>query len=212
MPKLVTHPAEDANAESSTENMDVESSKEIKPPSSHDISNEHASKVHLFCEINDTMSYRIGTGSEPLSLTKNNIVFKKDWLDERLDFDSVWCMAANHSNDDKIEMPPLGSWTVFSLLVTDKRTIQSDLNYFPVIPYPPNKSVPKDYLYFLIDLKSDLEIDNIFCRSDQDVFYKISQIMWKEGDTCKGIINVMGGFYIFLVNLNLFIRNIVCWG
>ena len=43
-PKLVTHPAEDVNAESSTENMDVESSREIETSSSsHDISNEQAS-------------------------------------------------------------------------------------------------------------------------------------------------------------------------
>ena len=77
-------------------------------------------------------------------------------------------MVDNHSNDDEIEMPSLGSWTVFSSMVTDKHTIQSDLNYFPLIPHPPSESVLKDYLDFLIDLKSDL------CYSDQDVFYKIS--------------------------------------
>ena len=56
---------------------------------------------------------------------------------------------------------------------------------------------------FLIDLKSDLEIDNIFCHRDQDVFYKISQIMWKEGDKNKGIINIMVGFHMLLVNLKI---------
>ena len=39
VPKLVTHPAEDANVESSTETMDVESSREIEPPSPHDTVN-----------------------------------------------------------------------------------------------------------------------------------------------------------------------------
>ena len=115
-------------------------------------------------------------------------------------------MADNHSNDGEIEMPSLGLWSVFNSTVTAKRTIQtiqSDLNYFPLIPYAPNESVLKDYLDFLIDLKSDLEIDNIFCYSDQDVFYKISQIMWKEGDRYKGIINIMGGFHIPLVNLKI---------
>ena len=63
---------------------------------------------------------------------------------------------------------------------------------------------------FLIDLKTDLELDNIFCHSDQDVFYKISQIMWKERDKYKGIINIMGGFLILLLKLKFFIRNIVC--
>ena len=44
VPKFVTHPTEDMNAEPSTENMDIESSREIETPSSsHDISNEQAS-------------------------------------------------------------------------------------------------------------------------------------------------------------------------
>ena len=112
-------------------------------------------------------------------------------------------MASNHSNNDEIETPPFGSWTVFNSMVTDNRTIQSDLDYFPVIPYPTNDSVLKDYLGFLIDLKSDLEVDNIFCHSNQDVFYKISEIMWKERNKYKGVISIISGFHIFLVNLKI---------
>ena len=82
VPKLVTHPAEDANTESSAENIDLESSKGIESSSSHDISNEHASKVHLFRKRDDKKSYGIGTRSEPPSSTENSIVFEKDWLDE----------------------------------------------------------------------------------------------------------------------------------
>ena len=89
MPKLVTHPTEDANAESSTENMDIESSREVR--------------------------------TTP-SLRENKIIFKKDWLDDRLDFDLMWCMASNHGNDDEIKIPPSGSWAVFNSVVTDKRT------------------------------------------------------------------------------------------
>ena len=51
-------------------------------------------------------------------------------------------------------MPPFGSWTVFESMVTDKRTVQSDLDYSPVKPYPPNESVLKDYLDFLIDFNN----------------------------------------------------------
>ena len=72
VPKLVTHPAEDANAESSTENMDVESSRGIESLSSHNISNEHASKIHLFRDRDDTKTYRIGMRSELPSLTEGN--------------------------------------------------------------------------------------------------------------------------------------------
>ena len=31
----------------------------------------------------------------------------------------------------------------------------------------------------------------------------MSQIMWKEGEKYKGIINIMGGFHIFLVTLKI---------
>ena len=67
-------------------------------------------------------------------------------------------MASNHSNNDEIEMPPFGSWTVFNSMVTDNCTIQSDLDYFPVILYSTNESVLKDYICFLIELKSDLKV------------------------------------------------------
>ena len=76
----------------------------------------------------------------------------------------MWCMVANHSNDDEIEMSPLRSSTVFNSMVTDNRAIQSDLHYFLVILYPSNESVLKDYLDFLFDLKSGVKVDNIFCR------------------------------------------------
>ena len=192
--------------------MDVESSREIDSLSSHDISNKHASKFHLFCERDDTKRYRIGTRSESPTLIENNIAFEMDWLDEGLDFDLAWYIAANHINDNEIEMPPFGSWIVFNSVVTDNRTIQSDLGYFPVIPYPPpNESVFKDYLDFLIDLESNLETNNIFYHSDQNLFYKISQILWKEGEKYREIIiNIMGGFYILSENLKFFITNIVC--
>ena len=69
VPKLVPHPAKDANVESSTENMDVESSRGIESPSSHNISNKDVSKIHFFffCQRADTNRYRIGTRSEPSS-------------------------------------------------------------------------------------------------------------------------------------------------
>ena len=51
---------------------------------------------------------------------------------------------------------------------------------------------------FLLDLL--LEINRIFCHSDQDVFYKTFQIIWKDKE-CDGVINTIGGFQILLVKL-----------
>ena len=89
-----------------------------------------------------------GDQNHPM-FNRKQIAFEKDWLDERLDFDLAWCMTANPGNDNEIEMPSFGLWIVFNSMVIDKRTIQADLDYLPVITYPPNDSVLKDYLQSL---------------------------------------------------------------
>ena len=43
----------------------------------------------------------------------------------------------------------------------------------------------------------------MLCCSNQDVFYKISQIMWKEGDKHTGIVDIMGGFPYHFSNLKI---------
>ena len=48
----------------------------------------------------------------------------------------------------------------------------------------------------------DFEIKHKFCHSDQDVFYKISQIIWKDTKYDR-FINIMGGFHILLVKLKI---------
>lgn len=48
--------------------------------------------------------------------------------------------------------------------------------------------------------------------SDQDVFCKISQIMLKEGDKDKGIINVMDGFHIPLINFKVLYNKLALLG
>ena len=108
--------------------MDVESSRGIESMSSHDISNGNSFKVHLRYDRDETKSYSIGTRSESPPLTETNNAFEKDWLDERLVFDLVWCMTADHCNDEETELPLFGSWTVFNSMVTEKHTLQSDLD------------------------------------------------------------------------------------
>ena len=90
------------------------------------------------------------------------------------------CTLGRFVKSEDVPLPPLGSWTVFNSRISTKHTVKSDLDFLPVVPYPPNDSILKDYFDFLIDLKDDLKIDYIFCHSDQDVFYKLSQIMGKE--------------------------------
>ena len=82
------------------------------------------------------------------------------------------------------------------------KTYKSETGLLLIIPQPPSDSVCKYYLDFLLDLKSDLEINHIFCYIDQDIFYKISQIIWKD-KKYDSVINIMVGFHILLVKLKI---------
>ena len=137
----------------------------------------------MYRERHDYKDYKIGTRKEPPVQIKHVEITGNDILAERLNIDLVWAMTANLKSED-VPLPPLGSWTGFNSRISTKHTMKSDLDFLPVVPYPPmippNDSILKDNLDFLIDLKEDLKIDYIFCHSDQDVFYKISQIIRKE--------------------------------
>ena len=54
----------------------------------------------------------------------------------------------------------LGSWTVFNIKTSNVKTYKSETRFLPVIPEPQSNSVCKYYLDFLLDLKSNLEINH----------------------------------------------------
>ena len=55
---------------------------------------------------------------------------------------------------------------------------------------------------FLLDFKKDQNLNYNFCHNDQNIFHKLSHIIWKE-NKYEIIVNRMGGFHIFLVTLNV---------
>ena len=87
-------------------------------------------------------------------------------------------IGASITSSEELSYPPLGSWTLFNYRTPNVKMYKSESGFLPVIPQPPSNSVCKYYLDFLLDRKSELEINHIFCHTDQDVFYKISQIIW----------------------------------
>ena len=91
------------------------------------------------------------------------------------------------------------------------KVYKSETRFFLVISQLPNNSVCKYYLHFLLDLKSHLEVNHIFCHSDQDVLYKISQIIWKD-KKYDSFINIMGGFHILLVKLKALYKKYILLG
>ena len=91
-------------------------------------------------------------------------------------------IGASITNSEEPSYPPqclpLGLWTVFNSKTSNVKMYKSETGFLSVNIQPPSDSVRKYYLDFLLDLKSDLEINHIFRQSDQDAFYKISQIIW----------------------------------
>lgn len=77
----------------------------------------------------------------------------------------------------------IGSWTVFSKKITDIATCKSETEFLPVTQPP--KDVCKYYLGLLLDMKNDQKLNYIFCHSDQDAFFKLSEIIWKETKNTK---------------------------
>ncbi len=75
--------------------------------------------------------------------------------------------------------------------------------YLPTIPHPPDDSICKYYLDYIIDLADSLHLEHIFVHCDQAIFYKMSQIMWKELGKYNKIKCLMGGFHILLVLLKV---------
>ena len=74
----------------------------------------------------------------------------------------------------------IGSWTVFNTKIYDVGTCKAETGFLPVIPQPPKDNVYKCYLDFLLNIRNDQNLSNIFCHNDHGVFYKLSQIIWIE--------------------------------
>ena len=89
-------------------------------------------------------------------------------------------IAASITSSEEPSCPRLGSWTVFISKTSNVKTYKSETGFLPVTSQPLSDSVCKYYSDFLLDLKSGLEINPIFYHSDQDVFCKISPIIWKD--------------------------------
>ena len=128
--------------------------------------------------INDYNDYKINDYKKPsppaVIRSYTNSIYC-DLPDYRLRVDCDMTIGAGITSLEEPSCPPLDSWTVFKSNTSYVKVYKSETEFLLVIFQPPSDSVCKCYLDFLLDLKSDLEIDYIFFHSDQDVFYKISK-------------------------------------
>ena len=141
----------------------------------HEQEENHSSTRKNISDYND---YRLNDYKNPSlppvigSYTDNT---NRNLLDYRLSVDCAMAIGASITSLEEPSRPPLDSWTVFKSNTSYIKVYKSETRFFLVIFQPPSDSACKCYLYFLLDLKSDLEIDHIFFHSDQDVFYKTSK-------------------------------------
>ena len=129
--------------------------------------------------INDCNDYKIGNPSRPPIIRSYTDNTNRDHIDYRLSVDCAMVIGASITSAEKPSYPLLGSWKVFKSKTSNSKTFKSETRFLPVIPQPPSNSVCKYYLDFLLDLKSDLKINHIFCHSDQDIFYKSLKLFGK---------------------------------
>ena len=120
-------------------------------------------------------------------------------------------IGASINSLEEPSYPPLAAWTVFKSKTSNVKVHKSEIGFFPFISQLLSDSVCKYYLDFLLDLKSDLEINHIFCRSDQDILYKISQIIWKD-KKYDSVINIMVGFHILLIKFKILYKKQILLG
>jgi len=166
----------------------------------------------------DYGDYKIGKPKIPLIINEYMPEDKSE-PEGRLGKDFAWALAASSGNQkgikgheildlDKIEDEEVtndfvSSWTAFNKQVASVETTKSRNEYLPTIPHPPDDSICKYYLDYIIHLADSLHLEHIFVHCDQAVFYKMSQIMWKELGKYKKIKCLMGGFHILLVWLKV---------
>ena len=120
---------------------------------------------------------------------------KQDLLYESLQKDIAWSVANGlpDSNDD--HLPLLGSWTAFRRAVSQKEHGKSVIEYLPIISQPPKYDVCKYYLDDINRIITDLELNHLFVHANEEVYARLTHIIWKHGDIYKKIFIIMGGFH-----------------
>ncbi|MAG85789.1 MAG: hypothetical protein CMB97_00010 [Flavobacteriaceae bacterium] len=156
-------------------------------------------------------NYHPGKRVEPPLFPSHVDQKSREILDSCLDRDIAWSMAGAIKSDDE-ELPLLGSWTPFNKMTTDHVTTACIQEFLPVTPHPPEYPVCKDYLDFLLEVVQELEIPHIFVHSDEMVYSKLCDILWKNPQIYKAVILLMGGFHQLRVMQRLLYKRYSCRG
>ena len=163
----------------------------IVPPGDTAIDVDHQND-----KFQDIPLYKIGKLVPPPLFTNYEDSTAHDLLDKCFAMDLIWALAGgipNNINDEPF--PLLGSWIAYQKAVCNSEVTLSSIKYLPATLDPSEYSVCKEYLDFLLDTTSYLEIPHIFVHADEQVYPRIRHLIWKHGESYSTIIPMLGGFH-----------------
>ena len=86
-------------------------------------------------------------------------------------------------------------WGPFHRMVTCHKTAACVQEFLRVSPHPPEYPICKGYLDFLVEIINELDIPHMFVHSDEMVYSKLCDILWKSPPVYKNLILLKGGFH-----------------
>ena len=136
---------------------------------------------------------------------------KDDEIKFCLKRDIAWATAGTLiSHEEESSFSPLGSWTAFMRQTSSTVPIKCIQEYQPVIPSPPEYPICKQYLDSVIEIINDLELSHMFVHTDELVYSKLCNILWKNPQLYKNVILLMGGFHQLRVMQKILYKRYNC--
>lgn len=91
----------------------------------------------------------------------------------------------------------VSSWTGFNIMIRNNVAVQADtVAYLPCINKPATEmSTAHEILRQCVQIKSQLELENIILVLDQAIFAKAVEIAWCHQETFSDVFILMGGFH-----------------
>ena len=87
---------------------------------------------------------------------------------------------------------------------------QFKISFLPTILKSPEYPVCKKNLYFFLEAIEYLEWSHILVRADEQVYARISDLMWKQRDLYLNIILLMGGVHQLRVFQSILMKHYGC--
>ena len=159
--------------------------------------------------IVEPIPYHPGKRVDPQLFPNFILEEKSNVIQESFKKNVAWALCGALVDED---LPLLGSWTPFNKRVTSHNAEPIIQKYLPVTPFEPDYPVCKEYLDFMLDVIDVLEIPFIFVHSDEMVYSKLCDILWKNKDIYSKIILLMGGFHQLRVMQRLLYKRHFCKG